>query len=249
MRMERLPGIHHDMSCIVVSGTEASIVIDPGTAWYQANVVERLAPHLDGRAPVAAILLSHRHYDACGGAPHIAAVLDCQIRIHESAVAPLAGADQFTTWATRYGSDMPAIETTGFTDGEVIGLGDADIHVLHTPGHTMDSCVFHIPAKSAVICGDLVPSQHHPVRADMPTGNLVDLAASLARVLDLEPELLICGRGPAISGKEACVATLEKHIESAVQRIEKDGALPAGWPKPAETCHWLTPEPAWSTES
>ena len=195
MRLERLPGIHHDSACIVVSGTESTVIVDSGTSWYQTNLVERLLPHLEGRAPVEAILLSHRHFDSCAAAPHLAEHFGSKIRIHEDAVAPLAGGDLFTTWASRYDSDMPPIEAEGFSDGDQINLGDTTIEILHTPGHTMDACSFHIMEKSAIICGDLIPASGHPSRADFPTGNLMDLKSSLERLESLAPKLLVCGRG------------------------------------------------------
>jgi len=246
MRLERLSGIHHDSACIVVSGTESTVIIDSGTSWYQSNLVERLNPHLEGRAPLAAILLTHRHFDSCGAAPHLAEHFDVRVKVHEDAVAPLAGGDMFTTWASRYDSDMPPIDAEGFSEGEEISLGDVTLSVLHTPGHTMDACCFLIPEKDVVICGDLVPAAGHPSRADMPTGNLIQMKGSLERVRELSPKLLVCGRGEAISGSDACAEVLNKHIESVDHRIEREGRLPKDWPKPAETCHWLTPEPAWS---
>jgi len=246
MRLERLPGIHHDSSCILISGTKSTVIVDSGTSWYQSNLVERILPHLEGRAPVEAIFLSHRHFDSCGAAPHLAEQFGATIRIHEDAVAPLSGGDLFTTWASRYDSDMPPMETEGFSDGEQIDLGDVSLHILHTPGHTMDSCCFHIPQKDAIICGDLIPAAGHPSRADMPTGNLIEMKSSLERLLDLSPKLLVCGRGEAISGLDTCQKVINKHIESVSIRIGNDGELPKDWPKPAMTCHWLTPEPAWS---
>lgn len=246
MRLQRLAGIHHDSSCIVVSGRKATCIIDPGTSWYQVNLLERLKPHLEDRPPVASILLSHRHFDTCGAAPYLASELGANIRIHSDAIAPLAGADMFTTWASRYGSDMPSIDALALDDGEIIELGDTELHVLHTPGHTVDSCVFHIPSKHVIICGDLVPAAGHPVRADMPTGALMDLKSSLETVRDLHPNMLVCGRGDAISGHDVCASVLTYHIQSVDERITAKGEIPSGWPKPAETCHWLTPEPSWN---
>ena len=248
MRLERLPGIHHDSSCIVLSGSKSSFIVDSGTSWYQTNLVERLKPHLKDRPKVEAILLTHRHYDTCAAALHLAEVFESKIHIHADAVAPIAGGDLFTTWASRYDSDMPAIEAFGFSEGDQFDLGDAIIEVIHTPGHTMDTCSFFIAEKSAIICGDLIPSAHHPSRADLPTGNLLQMKASLEKVMALEVELIVCGRGEAIIGRERCIHVLERHIQSVQHRIEGEGNLPKNWPKPAETCHWLTPEPAWTYE-
>ena len=207
-----------------------------------------MTPHLEGRAPVEAIILTHRHFDTCAAAPYLAEHFKAKIRIHEDAVAPLAGGDLFTTWASRYDSDMPVFEATGFANGDQFTLGDATIEVIHTPGHTMDTCSFWIAEKSTIICGDLIPSSQNPSRADMPTGNLLQMKASLEKVRSLKPELIVCGRGDAIIGAEQCIDILQKHTESVQQRIDGEGRLPKGWPKPAETCHWLTPEPAWSNE-
>ncbi len=74
----------------------------------------------------------------------------------------------------------------------------------------------------------------------------MQMKASLERVKGLDPELIVCGRGEAIIGLENCANVLMLHIESVQQRIDAEGSLPRGWPKPAETCHWLTPEPAWT---
>lgn len=245
MRLERLPGIHHDSTCVIVSGSQSTVIIDSGTSWYQTNLVERLIPHLKGRAPVEAIILTHRHFDTCAAAPYLAEHFKAKIRIHEDAVAPLAGGDLFTTWASRYDSDMPPIDADGFSDGEQIDLGDATLQILHTPGHTMDTCCILIEEKNAIICGDLVPAAGHPSRADLPTGNLLAMKGSLEKILKLSPELLVCGRGEAISGSTVCRDVLNRHLESVEMRIDLEGKLPKGWPRPAETCHWLTPVPEW----
>ncbi|MDP6906661.1 MAG: MBL fold metallo-hydrolase [Candidatus Thalassarchaeaceae archaeon] len=245
MRLHRLPGIHHDSSCIIVSGSEATCIVDPGTTWYQANLVERLKPYILDRSPLTSILLTHRHYDSCGAAPYLAEEYNAIIRIHSEGIPSLSGGDMFTTWANRYGSDMPIIDAEGMVEGEIISLGDVSLQVIHTPGHTSDSCSFFIPEKKAIICGDLIPAAGHPVRADMPTGVLTELQESLVKVMDLKPEMIICGRDEAIIGSELCYAVVSKHMHSVETRIENKGMLPTDWPKPAETCHWLTPSPAW----
>ena len=245
MRLERLPGIHHDSACIIVSGKDATVIIDTGTTWYQSNLLERIRPHIKGRSKVSSILLSHRHFDTCGAAPFLSSELGAEIWAHESAIAPLSGSDLFTTWASRYGSDMPSIQAQGFSNGKQFDLGDSIVEVIHTPGHTMDSCSFIIREKETVICGDLIPSAGNPARADMPTGNLLDLKQSLEKIQDLNPKLIVCGRGEAVSGLEKCQQVLTRHIESVNSRIENSGGIPDSWPKPAETCHWLSPEPVW----
>ena len=245
MRLIRLAGIHHDSVCILLLGSTASAIVDPGTSWYQVNVEARIAPHLAGRAPVEHILLTHRHFDSVGAASHLAEIHAATVRVHQSATNALSSGDPFTTWASRYDSDMPVVNAQALQDGDSIDLGDAEVKVIHTPGHTVDSVCFYIADRGTVICGDTIPSACYPSRGDMPTGNLLNLGESLEKIRALAPKLLVCGRGEAVKGQEAIDALLAQHIESVEQRIGLKGALPDGWPKPAATCHWLTPEPPW----
>ena len=142
---------------------------------------------------------------------------------------------------------MPLKEGKTYPLTNLKGVGPKTSSALSNMGiESIIDSVFYLPSKAAIVCGDLIPSAEHPARADFPTGALNDLLSSLERIQKLEPKMLICGRGKAISGLESCKAVLVKHIESVRERIDCKGALPDGWPKPAETCHWLTPQPEWN---
>ena len=245
MKVMRLPGIHHDSSCVIVSGSERTVLIDAGTSWYQANVEERIRPHLEGRPDVAQILLSHRHSDTAAGAVHLASAFDATIHASEKAVNALAGGDLFTTWASRFASTMPPMEVTPFGEDEAIDLGDDTLRVVPTPGHTSGSVSFYIEGKRTLIAGDTIPAAGFPARTDMPTGSLVELCDSLAHLRGLGAEMLIPGRGEAIVGANEVDAVLARHEAFAKERRAAGGEVPADWPRPAETCSWLSPEPAW----
>ncbi len=100
MRVVRLPGIHHDASCILVSGENETVVVDPGTSWYQANVIERIDAKLDGQPAISKVLLTHRHYDTAGATRHLADYWGASCHIHSDGVNALRGGDLFTTWAS-----------------------------------------------------------------------------------------------------------------------------------------------------
>lgn len=48
---------------------------------------------------------------------------------------------------------IPHIDIT-VHDGEIFKFGQYDIHVLHTPGHTLGHCAYYIPALESVFVGD-----------------------------------------------------------------------------------------------
>lgn len=50
---------------------------------------------------------------------------------------------------------IPHIDIT-VSDGEIFKFGAYDIHVLHTPGHTLGHCIYYIPALESVFVGDTV---------------------------------------------------------------------------------------------
>jgi glyoxylase-like metal-dependent hydrolase (beta-lactamase superfamily II) len=245
MRVVRLPGIHHDASCVVISGDDATFVVDPGTSWYQSNVLERIETNVSDQPDIAGILLTHRHYDSAGGACFLSEHLGVPVHAHELAVPALSGGDLFTTWASRFNSDMPSVNATPFEDGTTFDLGNCSIEVLHLPGHTSDSCGFWFEERGVLVAGDLIPRKGNPSRWDFPTGCLPDLLESVEIILGLELEQLIPGHGETIRGTADIRAELEQHQETLAGCVERKGERPETWPRPHPTCNWFTPEPPW----
>lgn len=245
MRVVRLPGIHHDASCVLISGDDATFVVDPGTSWYQSNVLERVEANLTDQPGIVGILLTHRHYDTAGGARHLSDHWAVPVHAHDQAIAALSGGDLFTTWASRFNSDMPAVTATPFEEGTVFDLGGGSAEVLHMPGHTSDSSAFWIEERGVLIAGDLIPRKGNPARWDLPTGCLPDLLKSVEIALDLDVEQLVPGHGETIRGTAEIRAELEQHQETLAECVERKGERPESWPRPHPTCNWFTPEPSW----
>tara|TARA_A100001037_G_scaffold278928_1_gene280259 strand:+ start:1229 stop:1972 length:744 start_codon:yes stop_codon:yes gene_type:complete len=243
MRVVRLPGIHHDASCILVSGKSESVVVDPGTSWYQANVVERIESKLDSNAAISKILLTHRHYDTAGASSHLSAHWDATCHIHSDGANALESGDMFTTWASRFNSDMPATKVETFEDGHFFDLGGGNIEVIHSPGHTSDSCCFWIENEQILLAGDLIPKKAHISRWDFPTGCLPDLVESIEYLIEMDIKQLVPGHGETIIGAASVLAELEQQHQVLTEILEAKGVRPSAWPRPHPTCNWFTPEP------
>jgi glyoxylase-like metal-dependent hydrolase (beta-lactamase superfamily II) len=72
-------------------------------------------------------------------------------------------------------------------DYDVLPLGDASIKVLHTPGHTIDSCSFVI--GDAVFVGDTIFKEDSgTARCDFPNGDAELLYDSIQKILALDPK-------------------------------------------------------------
>ena len=88
-------------------------------------------------------------------------------------------------------------------DEDVIKVGDIEIRVMETPGHSPGHICFYIAEEKVLIAGDLI-FKGAIGRTDFPGCNGDDMKRSLARVAKLPPSTLIFpGHGPSTSvGKE-----------------------------------------------
>ena len=148
--------------------TRAAAVIDPGGdgARIEAQLLA------DG-AELKRILLTHAHFDHTGGVAELHAA-------HPEVPVFLHPAD-----AARLGSDVfPPIgaPTVPYGDGDVVKLGDLDIQVLHTPGHTPGGVCLLV--GDALFTGDTL-FQGSMGRIDFEGGSYEDIMASLARLAHL----------------------------------------------------------------
>jgi glyoxylase-like metal-dependent hydrolase (beta-lactamase superfamily II) len=172
-----------------------SVVIDPGPLdeAHLSRIAERAGD-------VAAVLLTHHHLDHSESARVFAERLGCGVR----ALDP----------AYRLGSE-------GLADGDVVAVGDLEIRVVGTPGHTADSLSFVVPSEGAVLTGDTVLGRGTTVVAH-PDGQLGAYLGSLDRLHRLaeaqEARVIWPGHGPVI---DDALAALDHYIAHRRQRLEQ----------------------------
>ena len=185
-----------------------SLVVDPGPLD---------AGHLDAVAEVAgdvaAVLLTHRHLDHSEGARAFAERAGCGVR----ALDP----------AYRLGPE-------GLADGDVVTVGDLEVRVVATPGHTSDSLSFWLPADGAVLTGDTVLGRGTTVVAH-PDGELGAYLESLTRLRRLAEDRSVGvvwpGHGPVLADAAAALDHYLTHrrerlaqVRAAVARLQPSGA-------------------------
>jgi glyoxylase-like metal-dependent hydrolase (beta-lactamase superfamily II) len=78
-------------------------------------------------------------------------------------------------------------------DGETFSIGDLNVEVLHTPGHT-PACVSYKIADAIFVGDTLFMPDYGTARADFPGGDAAVLYRSIRRILDHPPEtrLFMC---------------------------------------------------------
>ena len=176
-----------------------SIVIDPGPPDEQ-----HLAAVTEAAGDVQAVLLTHHHLDHSEAARDFAERVCCGVR----ALDP----------AYRLGDE-------GLVEGDVVAVGDVEVHVLATPGHTADSLSFVLPAQRAVLTGDTVLGRGTTVVAH-PDGQLGAYLDSLDRLHALaeahEIDEVWPGHGPVIDDALA-VSEFRDQVEAAMAQLRAGG--------------------------
>jgi glyoxylase-like metal-dependent hydrolase (beta-lactamase superfamily II) len=176
-------------------GSDRSIVVDPGPL-----DVSHLDAVADAAGDAAVVLLTHHHLDHAEAARTFAERMRCGVR----ALDP----------SFRLG-------TEGLGEGDVVAVGDLEVRVVATPGHSADSLSFVIPSEGAVLTGDTVLGRGTTVVAH-PDGELGAYLASLDRLHALaeahEIEAVWPGHGPVI---EHALPVLEHYRAHRRERLDQ----------------------------
>jgi glyoxylase-like metal-dependent hydrolase (beta-lactamase superfamily II) len=180
-----------------IVGADPAVVIDPGP-----DIPEHLEEVAKAAGRVSAVLVTHDHPDHAPGARPFAHMV----------CAPL------------YAFRLDGAEH--LRDGQVLRQGGVDIVALHTPGHTADHVVFHVPEASAMFTGDAVLGRGTSF-IDPPEGDLVQYLRSLKRMQELNPTILYPGHGPAVMRG---ARKLQEYLEHRAAREEQVLVSLAGEP-------------------
>jgi glyoxylase-like metal-dependent hydrolase (beta-lactamase superfamily II) len=172
------------------------------------------------------ILETHAHADHLSAAPYVRAKTGARVGIgeHIRDVQAIFRPVFNLADVSGDGSEFDHL----FRDGEIFHIGELEVRVLHTPGHT-PACVSY-QVGDAVFVGDtLFMPDYGTARADFPGGSASLLYRSIRRLLELpgETQLYLCHDYKA-PGRDryAWVTTVEEqkarnvHIHAGVSEAE-----------------------------
>lgn len=172
--------------------SKEALVVDPGE---DASAIK--AAVAASGAEVKAILNTHGHFDHVGANAALKEAWDVPIWLHEADVPLLHQAREH---AAGFGLEvMPSPDPDSYLyAGQRIALGQQEIEVRHTPGHSPGGVVFVGPGW--VVTGDTLFAGSIG-RTDLPGGSGDELLASVRReLLTLPGETQVLpGHGPASS--------------------------------------------------
>ena len=141
---------------------------------------------------VAWILETHVHADHLSAAPYLAEKLGGKVAIGSNISVVQKTFGKIFNAGTEFEMDGSQFDRL-FADGDTFAVGNLNIAVMHTPGHT-PACVTYVTGDAAFIGDTLFMPDFGTARADFPGGSASDLYTSIQRILGLpdETRLFLC---------------------------------------------------------
>ncbi len=170
--------------------TREALVVDPGD-----NIEGILAILERHGLKLKAIAITHAHIDHIGGAQKLKASTGAPVYMNASDQPLYDHLDMQATWL-----GIPTPQQTDIDaparDGDALRIGQTQVHVLHTPGHTPGSISLWMPSEKKVVAGDTL-FRDSIGRTDLPGGDSRAIFRSIENKLLALPEeaVVIPGHG------------------------------------------------------
>ncbi len=191
---------------------DLSILIDPGSMQFLSVLIQDLQK--DGIEPedIDIITNTHLHGDHCWANEAFKELSDAKIlshRLHRKFY-------DVTVFETSkfFGFQPAEFKEDSYLDNNKLDIGDMELELIHTPGHSPDSICFYCSREEFLICGDVIFSGNTG-RADLPGGNADELKRSIEGLSPLKIKYLLPGHMGIINEVEKVKVNFEfiaKHV-------------------------------------
>jgi hydroxyacylglutathione hydrolase len=182
VRMFTVGPVQENCYFVRLPDTDTAVVVDPG------DEVARLLDAKDalGIQTVAAILITHTHFDHVGAVKPLhdatGAPVYCPVLERET----LAGTDGYVSAAWGFGPFEGYEADHTVTGGDVLELAGLTLDVRFTPGHSVGHVTYSVRDEDALFSGDVL-FQNTIGRFDLPGGDLPTLLASIQSLVSEFP--------------------------------------------------------------
>lgn len=191
----------------------------------RASADEVIAHVREAGLSVEWLLETHAHADHLSAAPYLKTHVGGQIGIGshicqvQGVFKEIFNAKDMNT----YGAEFDHL----FEDGETFRIGELEVEVMHTPGHT-PACLTYVIGQDAFVGDTLFMPDYGTARCDFPGGDAATLFRSIRKVLSLAPEtrLHLChdyppeGREPKWETTVAEQRARNIHVHDGVTEAE-----------------------------
>jgi hydroxyacylglutathione hydrolase len=158
------------------------IVIDPG------GEADRILALIAGEKLLPlAVVLTHGHADHVGAATALLARFRIPLWIHGEDEEEMRS-ETGQSLADMFGVKLPPPAGRFLADGDTLAIGDQELKVIHSPGHTPGSILLY--GEGLLFTGDTL-FKEDVGRTDLPGGDEEKLRDSLVRIKGFPPRTVI----------------------------------------------------------
>jgi len=179
-------------NCYVVYDSQnQAVLIDPG---FQDKKIDNFIKN--NHLLIKYILLTHAHFDHAGAVLYYKNLTKAKIAMHKEEVDILKKFSGMR--ANMFGYKVELFEPDLFLeDGQVIRVGEIEIKVIHTPGHSSGGLCFYLPKNKVIFTGDTL-FMGAVGRTDIPSSDENELWNSIIKKLLVLPDetKVLPGHGP-----------------------------------------------------
>lgn len=213
MKVHYIAGVGSDSNVYLLED-EDPVVVDTGTGAFADTTLEEMSKIVPLKK-VGRIVLTHCHYDHLGGAARFQKATGGRIYLHEAEATPIRAGDTALVISDMFGARVRQLDIEPLKTGQKLKLGETELEVLHSPGHSPGSIVLLDRRSASAVVGDTVFCNGGVGRWDFPGGDLDELISSLKRLQAMELENMYPGHGPYAEGDAS------RHIRLAGKFIEE----------------------------
>jgi hydroxyacylglutathione hydrolase len=190
------PGSH----VYLIQGWDKNVLIDTGISSNFRNLVECFKQLGLKANSIDLVVLTHEHFDHIGAAAFF--FRTAVIAAHSLAANKIELQDEFVT-LTRYhdAASKPFYAHVWLEDDALIALGNYELRVIHTPGHTSGCICIYEPNERLLFSGDTVFA-NGTLSEIATSGNISDYVNSLQRLSALRIVEMCPGHGRISSTPE-----------------------------------------------
>jgi glyoxylase-like metal-dependent hydrolase (beta-lactamase superfamily II) len=185
------------------------LLVDTGFRHVRRPVLDALAG-----SSISAICFTHNHEDHTGNCGPLVARHRCPAYLRNSGLSWGEGVRRLRPYRSWFWGSPGSLDVEEMP--AVVEGAERRLRAIPTPGHSATHVALWEESTGTVFTGDLFISPG--ASAVMTQENPYDLAASLRRVAEVEPELMLTGHGLALAKPAVKLRTKADRIEKAAAR-------------------------------
>lgn len=192
-----LPPIENNNYLIIDEASRDAALID--CSFMDENILLELKKQ---SATLKYVLLTHGHFDHIGGLNELPQGV--KVLMHASDMEWVKEVNTYLPMIGMPSMEIPKIDQF-IEDNEIIKLGETEIKVIHTPGHTQGGVCFY--TNDCLFSGDTI-FRESVGRCDLPGGNFDQIVESIEQKIFTLPDNTIIYPG---HGKTTTVDWEKEH--------------------------------------